>query len=48
MSKGSVVVIDGLNYSTGGCMQALKKTIDIKEIKIQTFDYYPNFTYFKL
>jgi|TARA_B100001964_G_C14227674_1_gene598451 hypothetical protein len=48
MSKGSVVVIDGLNYSTGGCMQALKKTIDIKKIKIQTFDYYPNFTYFKL
>ena len=48
MSKGSIVVIDGLNYATGGCMSALKENLNIKKIKLKTLDYYPNFTYFEL
>ena len=48
MHKGSLIVIDGLNYATGGCMTALKENLDLKKLKIKTIDYYPNFTYFKL
>jgi len=46
LSKGSVVVIDGLNFATGGCMVALKKIFKIKSIELKTFDFYPNYTYF--
>lgn len=48
MSKGSIVMIDGLNHATPGCMTALKENIDLNKINLKTLDYYPNFTYFKL
>ena len=40
MHKGSLVVIDGLNYATGGCMTALKENLDINKLKLKTLDYY--------
>tara|TARA_B100001564_G_scaffold359075_2_gene379563 strand:+ start:474 stop:1226 length:753 start_codon:yes stop_codon:yes gene_type:complete len=48
MSKGSIVSIDGLNHATPGCLQALKENINITKVKLKTFDYYPNFTYFEI
>ena len=48
MSKGSIVAIDGLNHATPGCMEALKENIDISKVNLKTFDYFPNFTYFKI
>lgn len=47
MPKGSIVVIDGLNHATPGCLQALQENIDLSKIRLKTFDYYPNFTYFE-
>ena len=48
MTKGSIVAIDGLNHATPGCLEALKKNIDLSKINLKTFDYYPNFTYFTI
>ena len=48
MPKGSIVVIDGLNHATPGCLQALKENINLSKIKLNTFDYFPNFTYFEI
>lgn len=48
MSKGSIVAIDGLNYATGGCMTALREVFKLKNYELKNFDYYPNFTYFKI
>lgn len=47
MPKGSIVVIDGLNHAAPGCLQALEENIDLSKIKLKTFDYFPNFTYFE-
>ncbi len=48
MPKGSIVAIDGLNYATGGCMTALKEVIKLENYELKNFDFYPNFTYFKI
>lgn len=48
MPKGSIVLIDGLNHATPGCLRALKENINITEVKLKTFDYFPNFTYFEI
>ena len=48
MSKGSIVAIDGINHATPGCLEALKEKLDLNKIELKTFDYYPNFTYFKI
>jgi hypothetical protein len=48
LSKGSIVAIDGLNYATGGCMEALKRVFKLQSVELKTFDFYPNFTYFKI
>ena len=48
MSKGSMVIIDGINYATPGCKMALEKVLDIKKIKLKNLDFYPNFTYFEI
>lgn len=45
-SKGTMIAIDGLNYSTGGCMKAVQEVFNIKEHDLKNFNYYPNFTYF--
>ncbi len=47
-SKGTIIAIDGLNYSTGGCMKAVREVFDLKNYELKTFDFYPNFTYFKI
>lgn len=46
MSKGGIVAIDGLNYATAGCMQALREITGEQHIELRVFEYYPNFTYF--
>jgi len=46
LSAGGVVAIDGLNYATAGCMQALNEIVGNRRLKLRTFDFYPNFTYF--
>tara|TARA_E500000178_G_scaffold354064_1_gene421829 strand:- start:3130 stop:3885 length:756 start_codon:yes stop_codon:yes gene_type:complete len=48
MSKGSLVVIDGLNHATAGCYKALKEKININKIHLKNIDYFPNYTYFEL
>ena len=48
MSKGSIVAIDGLNYATGGCMTALREVVRLENYELKNFDFYPNFTYFKI
>jgi hypothetical protein len=48
MSKGSLVVIDGLNHATAGCYQALKEKIDINKVHLKNIDYFPNYTYFEI
>ncbi len=48
MPKGSIVVIDGLNHAAPGCLRALEENINISKIKLKTFDYFPNFTYFEI
>lgn len=47
ISKGGVVVINGLNYASGAT-QALNEYLDFKNIQLKTFDFYPNITYFKV
>ncbi len=47
-SKNTVIAVDGLNYSTGGCMRAVREVFNLKNHELKTFDFYPNFTYFKL
>ena len=47
-SKGTIIAVDGLNHATGGCMKAVKEVFDIKKYELKTFDFYPNFTYFKI
>lgn len=45
--KGGIVAIDGLNYASTGCMQALKEVMKDKALpKMRVVEYYPNFTYF--
>lgn len=46
MSKGSIIAIDGLNHATPGCLDALRENLELSKIKLKTFDYYPNFSYF--
>lgn len=46
MSKGGIVAIDGLNYASGGCMQALREVCKERNLALRVFDYYPNFSYF--
>lgn len=45
-SKGTIVSVDGLNHSTGGCMKAVREVFNVKNHQLKTFDFYPNFTYF--
>ncbi len=47
-SKGTIIAVDGLNHATGGCMKAVKEVFNIKKYELKTFDFYPNFTYFKI
>lgn len=47
ISKGGIVVINGLNYASGAT-QALNDYLDLKNIELKTFDFYPNITYFKV
>lgn len=47
-SKGTIIAVDGLNYSTGGCMRAVREFFNLKTHQLKTFDFYPNFTYFKI
>ena len=44
----SIVAIDGLNYATGGCMTALREVVRLENYELKNFDFYPNFTYFKI
>ena len=48
MSKGSLVVIDGLNHATAGCYRALKEKINLNKIHLKNIDYFPNYTYFEV
>ena len=45
-SNGTIIAVDGLNHSTGGCMKAVREVFNIKNHQLKTFDFYPNFTYF--
>jgi len=45
VSKGGIVVINGLNYASGATV-ALDEYIGIKNIELKTFDFYSNVTYF--
>ena len=46
VSKGGIVVINGLNYASGATV-ALDEYLGIKNIELKTFDFYSNVTYFK-
>ena len=48
MSKGSLVMIDGLNHATPGSYKALKEKINLNKIKLKNIDYFPNYTYFQI
>lgn len=45
--KGGIVVINGLNYASGAT-QALSDYLGIGKIKLKTFDFYPNITFFEV
>ena len=47
ISKGGIVVINGLNYASGAT-QALNDYLGLKNIELKAFDFYPNITYFKV
>ena len=47
ISKGGIVVINGLNYASGST-QALNDFLGLNNLKLKTFDFYPNISYFKV
>lgn len=49
MTEGGLIGIDGLNYASGGCMQAVREVLGKDRMPaIRTMEYYPNFTYFQV
>ena len=47
ISRGGAVVIHGLNYTATGASQALfEQFSDWRQLKLQTFDFYPNICYY--
>lgn len=47
VSKGGIVVINGLNYASG-CSQALNEYLGVNNVELKTFDFYPNISYFRV
>jgi len=45
LSKGGIVICNGLNYASGAT-KALDEYLGISNLKLKTFDFYPNITYF--